>query len=399
MAQQPFLKQRTADESPAQSGLPTQRTARYEQQRLNAKRPSAACSSLAAETVKAVVGVMAIKRVRDYSVVRTLGEGGMGEVLLAKHEGLERHVALKRFVYRPSDGDEEEAKERFRREGRAMARLSHQNVAGVYDLFEWRKNAYMVLEYVDGFDVSAIIEAAGPCPAAVVALIALGVSRGLAAAHDVGIVHRDVKASNVMASRKGEIKLMDFGIAQQQLLEPMTRTGLVVGTPRYLAPEIVNGETADARSDIYGVGALMYYALTARRLFSEAKQENLFYLITAGKYEPVDQIVAGVPRDVRRVVQRCLQAEPERRFASANELAQALEQCFSRTPSEDDAKAQLAELVEACNPEAGESEPKPGAVTPPASRGNRRSRRLMLMASIIVFAIAAAAWFGVTESF
>ena len=298
---------------------------------------------------------MVKKRIRDYSVVRVLGQGGMGEVLLAEHEGLRRPAALKRFVHRAGAGDDEEqAKERFRREGQALARLSHQNIAVVYDLFEWRKNAYIALEYVDGFDLAAVVARAGPCPWDVACIVALGVARGLEAAHEVGIIHRDVKPANVMVSRRGQVKLMDFGIAQQDMLESMTRTGLVVGTPRYLAPEIVNGEPADPRSDVYGVGTLLYYILTGERLFAEAKQENLFYLITAGKYRPLKSAVSGVPRDVRRLVERCLAADPAHRFASAADLARALESCVGFGLSAKERNERVVAFLEAQGPDAAD---------------------------------------------
>ena len=340
------------------------------------------------------------KRIRDYQLLGTLGHGGMGEVALAEHEGLQRRVAIKRFVHRSNDGDDEEmAKERFYREGRAMARLAHHNIVGVYDLFEWRKNVYMVLEYVDGFDLAAIL-ADQACPVDVACLMALSVARALEAAHSVGIIHRDVKAANVMISRRGEIKLMDFGVARQDLLEPMTRTGLVVGTPRYVAPEVINGETADARSDIYGVGALLYLALSGQRLFDEAKQDNLFYLILAGKYRPIEKVARNVPRDVRRVVRKCLEREPKRRYRSAGHLAQALEAALQGRHTDDEARKRLKAFLKARGrltdeevqdssdvsliEDVGESEPL----------SRRWSWVAGALAATVALVVADVAWFG-----
>ena len=325
----------------------------------------------------------------------------MGEVLLAEHEGLQRHVALKRFIFKETEGDDEgTARERFYREGQALARLTHHHVVGVYDLFEWRKQTYMVLEYVDGFDLSKLL-AVKACPIDVACLMALATARALEAAHAVGIVHRDVKASNVMLSRRGEIKLMDFGIARQDLLEPMTRTGLVVGTPRYVAPEVVKGGTADARSDVYGVGALLYFALSGQRLFSEAKQENLFHLILTGKYQPIGKVARHVPRDLRRIVKRCLEKIPERRFESATELAMALEAFLARNDLGADPRGRLVEfLKDRGHFSEGKAEewqiPSASASEVQAPRRPPRAWwKLWAGASAAAILIADAVWFGV----
>ncbi len=328
----------------------------------------------------------------------------MAEVLLAEHDGLRRPVALKRFVFRAGAGDDEaQSMERFRREGQALARLSHHNIVVVYDLFEWRKNAYIALEYVDGFDLAAVVAKAGPAPWDVACIVALGVARGLEAAHEVGIVHRDVKPANVMVSRRGQVKLMDFGIAQQDVLESMTRTGLVVGTPRYLAPEIVNGQPADPRSDIYGVGTLLYYVLTGERLFADAKQENLFYLITAGKYRPLKSVVSGVPRDVRQLVRRCLAADPTHRFSSAAELARALESCVGVGLSAKERNERVVAFLDARGPDADVSREDQGPDADAASadleatdEGRKGRGRVPILAvafsAVVLFAVVA--WLG-----
>ena len=325
----------------------------------------------------------------------------MGEVYLAEHEGLQRHVALKRFAFKETEGDDEDtARERFYREGQALARLNHQNVVCVHDLFEWRKQTYMVLEYVDGFDLSKLLSE-GACPVDVACLLALGATRALEAAHAVGIVHRDVKASNVMLSRRGEVKLMDFGIARQDLLEPMTRTGLVVGTPRYVAPEVVKGGTADARSDVYGVGALLYFALSGQRLFSEAKQENLFHLILTGKYRPIGRVARHVPRDMRRIVRRCLDRIPARRYASASELASALEAFLIRHDLGSDNRARLVAFLKDrghfSEAEADEWQvPSASSAEPEEMPAPSRSWWMLWAgaSAAAVFLVADAVWFG-----
>ncbi len=264
-------------------------------------------------------------KIRDYSILKLLGKGGMGEVFLADHPLLQRHVAIKRFVFTAGKGDDYEvARERFVREGRALARLTHHNIVSVHDLFDVRKHTCMVLEYVDGFDLAQLLKD-GPLPVDVSCIIALKVAEALEHAHYAGIVHRDVKASNVMMSRRGTVKLMDFGIAQQDILEPMTRTGLVVGTPMYVAPEVVTGAQANARSDLYALGALMYSCLSGRRLFEHARPDNLFNLIMAGRYIPLGKVASHVPWRLRGIVHRLLNRNPDKRFGSAAELRQTLE--------------------------------------------------------------------------
>lgn len=263
------------------------------------------------------------KSIGSYEVVRLLGKGGMGEVYLASHDLLDRHVALKKLSPR-DDTSVDEMEERFLREGRALANLHHQCIVGVHDLFKRRGTLYMVLEYVDGYNVAQLVDG-GALPIDVAAIVAASVASALECAHRRGIVHRDIKGSNVMVSRSGDVKLMDFGIARDEALEQVTSTGVVVGTPMYVAPEVVSGATADPRADVYALGALLYHALSGRRLFEHANKENLYVLIVAGKFPSIGKVAPHVPRRLRRIVTKCLARKPSQRFQSAAELRQALE--------------------------------------------------------------------------
>lgn len=344
------------------------------------------------------------EKIRDYAVSRLLGKGGMGEVFLATHPLLERPVAIKRFVHAPGKGDDETAaRARFLREGQALARLSHQHVVQVYDLFEHRKQAYMVLEYVDGLDLSELLTD-GPLPVEVACIIGLQVAQALETAHYAGIVHRDVKASNVMMSRRGEVKLMDFGIAKQDLLEPMTRTGLVVGTPMYVAPEVVAGGEADARSDLYALGALLYGCLSGRRLFAHAKPENLFHLVLAGRFPRLGKVAPQVPWRLRGIVHRLLATKPEKRFGSAAELRQSLEVFLAERGAAAHHGTRLVRFLEArghlTDDEVRRWLDGPAAasgvsVEPLTARPRRWGRRLIFAA--VVAAAAAGAWLGVLD--
>lgn len=263
------------------------------------------------------------KSIGPYEVVRLLGRGGMGEVFLARHDLLERHVAVKRLAPR-EDTSLEEMEERFAREGRALATLQHQNIVAVHDLFVRRNTFYMVLEYVDGYNVAQLVEG-GALPIDVAAIVATKVADALECAHRRGITHRDIKGSNAMVSRSGDVKLMDFGIARDEALDQVTSTGVVVGTPMYVAPEVIKGGDADARSDIYALGALLYHALSGRRLFEHANQDNLYALIAQGRFPRLSRVAPHVPWRLRRIVDRCLSKKPSARFQSAGELRAALE--------------------------------------------------------------------------
>lgn len=267
--------------------------------------------------------VPAPKSIGPYEVVRAIGRGGMGEVFLARHDLLERLVAVKRLAPR-EDTKLEEMEERFLREGRALATLHHHNIVGVHDLFVRRGSYYMVLEYVDGENVAQLLKK-GVLPVDVAAIIATKIADALECAHRRGIVHRDIKGSNVMVSHSGDVKLMDFGIARDEALEQVTSTGVVVGTPMYVAPEVIRGGDADPRSDIYALGALMYHALSGRRLFEHANSDNLYALIAAGRFPKLARVAPHVPWRLRRIVERCLSRKPEKRFASAGEVRAALE--------------------------------------------------------------------------
>ncbi len=263
------------------------------------------------------------KTIGPYAVVRALGKGGMGEVVLARHDLLERLVAIKRLAPR-EDTKLEEMEERFLREGRALATLHHQNIVGVHDLFVRRGTHYMVLEYVDGENVAQLLKK-GVLPVDVAAIVATKVADALECAHRRGIVHRDIKGANVMVSHSGDVKLMDFGIARDEALDQVTSTGVVVGTPMYVAPEVIKGGDADPRSDIYALGALLYHALSGRRLFEHANSDNLYALIASGRFPKLSRVAPHVPWRLRRIVDRCLSKKPEKRFETAGELRAALE--------------------------------------------------------------------------
>jgi serine/threonine-protein kinase len=257
------------------------------------------------------------KTIRTYEVQRLLGKGGMGEVYLAKHADLDRPVAIKRFAPPPGTKDLAAARERFQREGKALAKLRHQGVIGVHDLFEHRGEHYMVLEYVDGVVVSDLLER-GPLPMEIACLIGLGLAEALEHAHFHGIIHRDVKTANVMVSRDGQVKLMDFGIARGELLERVTQTGVLVGTPQYVAPEALMSKEQTVLGDIYGIGSVLYHCLSGKRLYFHVSQKDLYQAILAGRFVSLTKVAGRMPRSLRTIVHRCLARDPAKRYQSAS---------------------------------------------------------------------------------
>ncbi len=195
-----------------------------------------------------------------YSLDRELGRGGMGAVWLGRDEVLGREVAVKRLGLAP--GTESPDLERAEREARLAARLSHPHVVAVYDLVDQEEQQYLVMEYVEGTNLSGLLRARGPLqPDAAAALLGQAAD-ALAAAHEAGIVHRDVKPSNMLVGEDGQLKLSDFGIARADADASLTQTGLVTGSPAYLAPEVASGGSATDASDVWSLGASLYHALT-----------------------------------------------------------------------------------------------------------------------------------------
>lgn len=269
---------------------------------------------------------MAPKTAGAFDLGEPLGKGGMGEVFRGRHQLLQRDVALKRLVIGGEvPADQHDAwRERFLREGRALAKLQHENVVVVHDLFEHRKELWLALELVDGFSLADLTKG-GALPIDVACIIALGVTGALEAAHRAGIVHRDVKPQNIMITKCGVVKLMDFGIARDDALDTLTQTGSVVGTPSYMAPEIVKGRPADERSDLYSVGAVLYELLSGRRLMAHATPESVFALVASNKFPRLGKVAPGIPWRLVLLTERCLKGEAKRRPQSASELRALIE--------------------------------------------------------------------------
>ncbi|MFF7644681.1 protein kinase [Streptomyces canus] len=256
-----------------------------------------------------------------YQVLRTLGAGGMGEVFEAVDEALERRVAIKviRSAYVGPD-----LQVRFTREARVLARIAHPNIVAVHDIGTQGDAPYLVMELLEGVDLRHLLAERGPLAADVVRAIAAGMCSGLAAAHTAGVLHRDVKPSNVHLTRAGRVVLQDFGIAH--LLDSaettaLTRTGVMVGTPGYMPPEALTGGSVGPPSDIYALGVCMYEMLTGRQPFAADQIHAVMFRIVSGTAEPLSEVPA-VPADLADLVHRLMSKDPSDRPGPALTLAE-----------------------------------------------------------------------------
>jgi serine/threonine protein kinase len=261
----------------------------------------------------------------SYRIVEKVGEGGMGAVYRAVDLMLERDVAIK--AIKPELARDPEMVERFRTEARSLARVSHPAIATIYSFFQDGDDLFLAMEYVRGRSLSRVLEAEGALPWDRAMRLLASALDGIAEAHRAGIIHRDLKPDNLMITETGTVKVTDFGIARMAGSGHLTRTGLMVGTLRYMAPEQIQGEEADARSDIYSLGGVLYQMLTGRPAF-EGKSD---YAILKAQIEemPAPPSTAapgpGIPEWLDRAVLRALAKKPAHRFQTVEAMRRFLD--------------------------------------------------------------------------
>ncbi len=262
----------------------------------------------------------------QYQVVREIGRGGMGVVFLARDIALHRLVAIK--VLRYEFASSEEHRERFRREARMTARLSHPNIVPVHGFGESGGLVYIVMKYVHGQSLAERMRREKKLPAAEVQRILRDLAEALESAHRDGVVHRDLKAENILLEGStGRAMLTDFGVALLRSLDPVRAdASRAFGTPHYMSPEQAAGELdIDGRSDIYSLGVLGYYMLSGKLPFDAGSFEGLAAKHIAEPHVPLRDVVRGVPEELAAVIERCLEKDREVRFRTGMELAGAVD--------------------------------------------------------------------------
>jgi serine/threonine-protein kinase len=259
----------------------------------------------------------------QYTLEREIGRGGMGVVYLARDINLDRLVAIKTLP--PDLAGDPITRERFLREARTAAALSHPNIVPIYRADEVDGHVFFAMRYVDGKSLAEIVTGQGPLDARVVLRVMRDVSLALGYAHARGVVHRDIKAENILIEEAGGAAMVtDFGIARLVEAKPLTATGQVLGTVYYMSPEQVTGEPLDGRSDLYSLGVAAFYALTGRFPFDNAVASAVLVSHVTKAPPPVLSVSPNAPRALAEIVDRCLAKPREARFQSGADVAAAL---------------------------------------------------------------------------
>ncbi|RMH96353.1 MAG: serine/threonine protein kinase, partial [Calditrichaeota bacterium] len=260
-------------------------------------------------------GIMTGIIIDHYKILEQIGEGGMGKVFKAQDLRLNRIVAIKFLLSRL---EKEEEMLRFTQEAQVTARLDHPNICTVYEIGETEMRPYIVMAYIDGPTLKEVL-ADGPLSLPKALDISIQIARGLHEAHELGVVHRDIKAANIMLNSRGEVKVMDFGVAKVLEGPKLTRVGSTIGTTAYMAPEQVRGDEIDRRADIWSLGVLMYLMLTGKFPF-----EGPWYVVIREIQEkdpPAPrEIKPDILPEMEAIILRCLQKEPDHRYQDLQEL-------------------------------------------------------------------------------
>jgi eukaryotic-like serine/threonine-protein kinase len=316
-----------------------------------------------------------------YELVELIGRGGMSSVWKAHDRLLDRTIAIK-LLHEQFTQDEEYV-ERFRREARSVAQLSHPNIVTVIDRGEDEGRQYIVFEYVEGENLKQLIERSGPLPVRDALLLTLQMARALGFAHERGLIHRDVKPQNVLLNEDGQPKMTDFGIARSVDVEGVTVTGTVLGTSEYIAPEQARGQRVDALTDVYSLGVLLYELLAGRVPF---QGESFVAIALRHVNEPAPSVLElrpDCPPRVGLAVERAMAKRPEQRFGSMNEFCADLQACLYEL----DSSSEEATMIS--RPPVAPARPRPA---------RKRRRRIGILwpitAVAAVIGIAAAAAFG-----
>ncbi len=257
----------------------------------------------------------------EYRLVEFLGAGGMGEVYRAEHTKIGRVVAIKILT---RDDSRPGLTARFLNEARIQAGVHHAHIVGLYDFVEHAGRPCIIMEYVDGEMLDRCVGRVKGLRLPEALNLFGAIVEAVAHLHNHQIVHRDVKSSNIKIDRRGSVKLLDFGIARDARSGKITTAGSYVGTVHYLAPEVLSGAKADFRSDVWALGVLFYEMLCGRTPFETDSVADFLRIVTRPSYDRPAKVNASCTADVERIIDRCLEPDPNSRYASASQLLEAI---------------------------------------------------------------------------
>jgi serine/threonine-protein kinase len=282
-----------------------------------------------------------------YVLQEEIGRGSMGTVFRASDPMIERTVAVKTINALQIQDGSVEPRRRFLREAKAAGRLSHPCIVTIYDVGEFEDTAYIVMELLEGRSLKDVLDCGERIPLATAAQIVLQTADALGFAHRQGVVHRDIKPGNLMLTKQGLVKITDFGIARIDQMS-RTRTGVVIGSPRYMSPEQVSGRKADGRSDVFSLGIVLYELATGVAPFDAERPEDFLTLmqnIVAKQPAPPSRVNPAVPASLDAIIDRALRKNPEERYATAEKLAEALRAALQRDLKLKEGEPDIAQLA------------------------------------------------------
>jgi len=327
-----------------------------------------------------------------YDLVEVIGRGGMGVVYRGRDRTLDRTVAVK--VLPALFAENPTLVERFEREARAAASLNHPNIVSVFDSGRDGTERFIVMECVPGVSLAELLRERGRLEVREAVALAAQIAGALAAAHAAGIVHRDVKPANVMVLPSGGAKVLDFGIARAAADAALTNTSMVLGSAPYIAPEVMLGQAADERSDIYSLGCVLYEMLTGRPPFVGDLPAVVMNQHTNAAPQPIHELAEGIPPALAALVMRMLAKNPVDRPRSAADLTSALKASLTApTAPTQVAPAPLPTAATAAATAAGPPAASPEVATSPAGEPDPgrtgAARRAWILATVLILALAA----------